>query len=904
MQVVLKLFASAADVLSSFDVDCCAFCYDGAAVRCTHRAMRAAATKVNLVDVDRRSKTYESRLLKYGRRGFAIGLGADLFDPSRVDPGLFDATTLLGAEGLPKSGLARLLVSDKLGERKRSVQLPRLFQLSALAAGPPLQLADAWAAGWLGHWRARDTIVPLSTTSRYFRGNVEMSGNEMYNVNEADEASGEAATGNEATGMRPVLYSPGVVPWRVGYDCLRIEAALQGARHKGDNWCDFLHSQDGRGMSESELRGYPAEGARFALTAQRSLSVLPSEHVSDWGYKLGCLLTPSSFSLAERNASFSPVPAAGFSSSCHLPPSAASHNLAVLVLAAPPIKLPPPTPVRSAPDFFRASRELPLPAADYTAIEAASEPPPRMSEAECEAAFAALGEEEREVFIKMESKDVRRHKREKSGDKPGPSRHSPRLRLGEVVEVKVKTGPYCQMGHPDLDAVWQRGKIVRVKTFARPPKPERGYHRPAPASKLLVDLRDTTPGACADIAAVKKGGESEVGDGDDDGGGTTEAGEAESAAAEEAEVAGSDAVSVASTADYGGTSPDAPFVSRYEFADSAGALATEIAAGHLIEVEAHDWLVRRPFAPYATLRKLSEAGLVPTGERPGFDGMSYNKLTTMLPLLHKRGLVLRGALTPSEAATAREINESVRNDPVLRVYSGDAACIELSFDAGATCEEQGIAGFLFGDLVVIVGLAKQPQFNGRRGTVIGGFEPEGGRYPVEVELLAGEVKRMKIKMNNLRFRSREEDEGGADAGGDDMLAGTPSVPPAGGNASAGGGGGGAAAAVPAGGPAAPGGAATAGSAATAGGATIHAVAFPGSGAVVGGEFGPAVMQQLLQQMPGPNAFVPPPGLAEAVSQRMTQRMAGHQGQLSAETVVTQMAAVLEEMRILPPPDGT
>ena len=54
-QVVLKLFPSVAAVLASFDVDCCAFAYDGHQALCTPRAMRAAVTRCNAIDLQRRS---------------------------------------------------------------------------------------------------------------------------------------------------------------------------------------------------------------------------------------------------------------------------------------------------------------------------------------------------------------------------------------------------------------------------------------------------------------------------------------------------------------------------------------------------------------------------------------------------------------------------------------------------------------------------------------------------------------------------------------------------------------------------------------------------------------------------------------------------------------------------------
>ena len=85
IQVVLKRFASPTDVLASFDVDCCGFAFDGDRVLATARAVRSVASKVNYVDLARRSQTYETRLLKYAWRGFGIGLDASLYRPSHVD---------------------------------------------------------------------------------------------------------------------------------------------------------------------------------------------------------------------------------------------------------------------------------------------------------------------------------------------------------------------------------------------------------------------------------------------------------------------------------------------------------------------------------------------------------------------------------------------------------------------------------------------------------------------------------------------------------------------------------------------------------------------------------------------------------------------------------------------------
>lgn len=61
-------------VIRAFDVDCCGFMYDGRAVRCTARAASAVAHRVNIAVPEKRSWTYESRLIKYAKRGYAIAV--------------------------------------------------------------------------------------------------------------------------------------------------------------------------------------------------------------------------------------------------------------------------------------------------------------------------------------------------------------------------------------------------------------------------------------------------------------------------------------------------------------------------------------------------------------------------------------------------------------------------------------------------------------------------------------------------------------------------------------------------------------------------------------------------------------------------------------------------------------
>jgi hypothetical protein len=71
-----------------FDVDSCCCGFDGSRAFVLPRTQRAINKEFNLVDMSRRSLTYETRLFKYSQRGFAVGIPD--FDRSHVDPELFE----------------------------------------------------------------------------------------------------------------------------------------------------------------------------------------------------------------------------------------------------------------------------------------------------------------------------------------------------------------------------------------------------------------------------------------------------------------------------------------------------------------------------------------------------------------------------------------------------------------------------------------------------------------------------------------------------------------------------------------------------------------------------------------------------------------------------------------------
>jgi len=109
IQFVLRLYRTPTEVLLCFDVDSCCVGYDISkdSVLANHRAWRAIVSRVNRVDLSRRSPTYESRLIKYSKRGFGVYLDqlrkSDI-DVLKVKVGLLS--------GLGTSGIMKLIEAD------------------------------------------------------------------------------------------------------------------------------------------------------------------------------------------------------------------------------------------------------------------------------------------------------------------------------------------------------------------------------------------------------------------------------------------------------------------------------------------------------------------------------------------------------------------------------------------------------------------------------------------------------------------------------------------------------------------------------------------------------------------------------------------------------------------------
>lgn len=74
IQIVLRLNESPEQIIEEFDIDVCSVYYDGKNVYGIDRSCRAFSTRVNMIDLSFRSWSYEKRLIKYAKRGFAIGV--------------------------------------------------------------------------------------------------------------------------------------------------------------------------------------------------------------------------------------------------------------------------------------------------------------------------------------------------------------------------------------------------------------------------------------------------------------------------------------------------------------------------------------------------------------------------------------------------------------------------------------------------------------------------------------------------------------------------------------------------------------------------------------------------------------------------------------------------------------
>lgn len=74
IQLILRAYPSTSSLIHAFDIPSSAIAFDGEKTYLTALGAYAQAYKVNLVNLDYRSTTFEKRLVKYFKRGFALGI--------------------------------------------------------------------------------------------------------------------------------------------------------------------------------------------------------------------------------------------------------------------------------------------------------------------------------------------------------------------------------------------------------------------------------------------------------------------------------------------------------------------------------------------------------------------------------------------------------------------------------------------------------------------------------------------------------------------------------------------------------------------------------------------------------------------------------------------------------------
>ena len=109
IQVITRLYKSPSEVLLGFDVDSCCVGFDGERVLCAPRTVRAFNTRCNIVDMSRRSLSYESRLFKYAKREFAC-IVPDI-ERNEINPQMFDVMSMSNVP-FSYTGLQKLLMHE------------------------------------------------------------------------------------------------------------------------------------------------------------------------------------------------------------------------------------------------------------------------------------------------------------------------------------------------------------------------------------------------------------------------------------------------------------------------------------------------------------------------------------------------------------------------------------------------------------------------------------------------------------------------------------------------------------------------------------------------------------------------------------------------------------------------
>eukprot|EP00026_Physarum_polycephalum_P000150 Phypoly_transcript_00150.p1 GENE.Phypoly_transcript_00150~~Phypoly_transcript_00150.p1 ORF type:complete len:1663 (-),score=347.22 Phypoly_transcript_00150:165-5153(-) len=229
IQIVLRLYKSPAEVLMGFDIDACAVGYDGKNAYALERACRAITRGYNLVDMSRRSLTYESRLYKYSKRGFAVAIPG--FDRNKVNPEIFTKSLK------DVKGLAQLLLFEFNAFKNSVTRNP--FKSNKVPTSQ-IRHPDSFTEDRLQEFetlRANRELPDSDYSSVYIPWGPQWFAKQILNVlNYQDKAQFFA---NKNNIRHKHIFVSG------------IEGVLEGKSF----WCKKCKDQIGRGKAENENAG-------------------------------------------------------------------------------------------------------------------------------------------------------------------------------------------------------------------------------------------------------------------------------------------------------------------------------------------------------------------------------------------------------------------------------------------------------------------------------------------------------------------------------------------------------------------------------------------------------------------------------------------------------------------------
>ncbi|KAJ3315480.1 hypothetical protein HDV04_003022 [Boothiomyces sp. JEL0838] len=125
IQVIFRLYKSPSEILMGFDIDCCCVGYDGNDVYGIPRFFGAVTYQRNVVDLSRRSPSYEYRLRKYSKRGFGVLIKDRKINVKEID---LDVDELYG---LPKLVHLSEGAATQLYSRYSGDEIPKASSLES-----------------------------------------------------------------------------------------------------------------------------------------------------------------------------------------------------------------------------------------------------------------------------------------------------------------------------------------------------------------------------------------------------------------------------------------------------------------------------------------------------------------------------------------------------------------------------------------------------------------------------------------------------------------------------------------------------------------------------------------------------------------------------------------------------